>query len=77
MDEEVHTLPLSEYDSKEQSFICYKVKKKSKMRWIIDTFGVLFGWIGTLQLVFAFFLPMLIGFMKKVEEDEDVSLDSL
>lgn len=75
-----HNLSLEEYDPKsnEQSFTCYKVKKKSAMRWTIDTFGILFGWIGTLQLVFVITLPILIGFMKEVEEDADeIPLDLL
>ncbi|CAM6083994.1 unnamed protein product [Calypogeia fissa] len=79
VDGEFHLLPLQKYNpmSKEKSFTCYKVKKKSTMRWTIDTFGVLFGWIGTLQLVFVLLLPMILGFMDKVEEDEEIPLDSL
>lgn len=70
-------LSLQEYNSKskEQSFTCYKVKKKSTMRWTIDTFGVLFGWIGTLQLMFVIVLPILLDFMKEVEEDGEIPLD--
>lgn len=60
-------LPEDLFQANGRRFACYRLEQGKFIEWFINAFGILFGWIGTIQLVFyATFLGVFVPARKRL-----------